>query len=236
MKHIILALFLAIIAMPAIASEQGHALKPVEAKYICMVNNTVFDKEQIAVEVDGKTYYGCCSMCEERLKKDTAIRSATDPVSGKEVDKALAVIGADNSGKVYYFESMANLETYKSTSESQHSEMMHEHEGMAHENMTQGDTMEADKKTADLTQGSGILNKILKDAQKINITHGPIPALQWPEMTMDIPVSKAVDLSSFTEGDNVRFFLKLEDKTYVIEKMEIMDDEHAHEGGHGHHE
>ena len=70
---ILLALFMAFIAFPAIAAEDTNMnenkLKIVEAKYICMVNNSVFDKEQIAVEVGDKTYYGCCSMCEERLKK-----------------------------------------------------------------------------------------------------------------------------------------------------------------------
>ena len=86
MKHLFLALFMAIIAMPAMATETSHTLKPIEAKYVCMVNDTAFDKEQIAVEVDGKTYFGCCSMCEARLKKDTDIRSAVDPVSGVQVD------------------------------------------------------------------------------------------------------------------------------------------------------
>lgn len=30
---------------------------------VCMVNNTVFDKPQIPVQVEGKTYYGCCGGC-----------------------------------------------------------------------------------------------------------------------------------------------------------------------------
>ena len=37
---------------------------------------------------------------------------ATDPVSGKSVDKASAVIGEDAAGAVYYFESEANLKAY----------------------------------------------------------------------------------------------------------------------------
>ena len=77
-----------------------------------MVNDTAFDREQIAVDVDGKTYYGCCSMCEGRLKDDASIRVAKDPVSGVEVDKASAIIGADGSGKVYYFENQENLQNF----------------------------------------------------------------------------------------------------------------------------
>jgi len=84
---------------------QAEPLERVEAKKVCMVNNTVFPKDQIPVEVGGKTYFGCCEMCKSRLAKDAAIRSATDPVSGKTVDKASAIIGADPDGKVQYFES-----------------------------------------------------------------------------------------------------------------------------------
>lgn len=226
MKHLFLALFMAIIAMPAMATETSHTLKPIEAKYVCMVNDTAFDKEQIAVEVDGKTYFGCCAMCEARLKKDTDIRSAVDPVSGVQVDKAEAVIGADNQGKVYYFESSANLDKYKVAAADNHDHMMDGHEGMMHDKM-----MDSEHDTSDLTEGTGTLNAITDN--KVNVTHGPIPALQWPEMTMDLPVSESVDLSGFEKGDSVRFFLKLKDQTYVIEKMEN-NNAKPQEDGHDH--
>ena len=104
---------LAIIVLPfGAAHAESPALKKVEPQFVCMVNNAVFDKPQIPVEVSGKTYYGCCSMCKERLAKDTSVRMATDPVSGKSVDKASAVIGEDAAGAVYYFESEANLKAY----------------------------------------------------------------------------------------------------------------------------
>jgi YHS domain-containing protein len=90
----------------------GEGVRPVETKKVCMVNNQVFDKDQIPVVVDGKTYYGCCEMCKERLSKDAAIRSAVDPVSGKTVDKATAVIGALPDGKVLYFESETTFGQY----------------------------------------------------------------------------------------------------------------------------
>ena len=90
-----------LVALPA----QAEQLERVEAKRVCMVNDTVFPKDQIAVEVEGKTYYGCCEMCKGRLAADAAVRQSTDPVSGKKVDKATAVIGAGVDGKVRYFES-----------------------------------------------------------------------------------------------------------------------------------
>ncbi len=88
-------------------------LKKVEAKKVCMVNNQVFDKDQIPVQVENKTYYGCCEMCKEKLAKDVAARTAVDPVTGKTVDKATAVIAAQPDGKVLYFESEKTLAEYE---------------------------------------------------------------------------------------------------------------------------
>lgn len=97
------------------AQNQGTTspeLKQVESKYVCMVTNQLYDKEQIPVAVDGKMYYGCCQMCEAKLKEDPSSRMATDPVSGKEVDKSTAVIGAAPDGKVYYFENAEDLKAF----------------------------------------------------------------------------------------------------------------------------
>ncbi len=108
-------------------------LTQVETKYVCMINNQKFDKEQIAVDVAGQTYYGCCEMCKEKLKNDKASRWATDPVSGNKVDKAKAIIGADADGKVYYFESVENLKKYQPGSDSSE----HKHDGKKHGSHTQ---------------------------------------------------------------------------------------------------
>ncbi len=117
MKKLILTLILAVMAFPVMAQEPSDAskeawLKTVETQYVCMVNNQSYDSPQIAVEVEGKTYYGCCSMCKDRLEKDPAIRAAIDPVSGNSVNKAEAIIGADVKGKTYYFENMENFSAY----------------------------------------------------------------------------------------------------------------------------
>lgn len=110
-----LKLFTLLIAvmMPLSYAHAAPALKKVEPQYVCMVNNAVFDKVQIPVEVNGKTYYGCCPMCKDKLTKSEAVRTATDPVSNKRVDKATAVIGATADGKVFYFENEKNLKAYK---------------------------------------------------------------------------------------------------------------------------
>ena len=123
-------LFIVVSAMymeRALAGESGQNvvekqaeshLTQIDPRYVCMINNQSFNKEQIPVKVDGKTYYGCCQMCEAKLKSDPASRIAIDPVSGKEVDKATAVIGTSPDGTVYYFESEKNLKAYNGDSTS----------------------------------------------------------------------------------------------------------------------
>lgn len=96
-----------------VAQADGGQLKKVEAKYVCMINNKLFDKAQIPVEVAGKTYYGCCPMCKAKLEKSVQARTATDPVSKKTVDKATAVIGAKADGTVFYFENEKNMKLFR---------------------------------------------------------------------------------------------------------------------------
>lgn len=130
MRKLFLTLSLVLFALPAFAQGGGDvtpALTPIKPEYVCMVNNAAFDKPQIPVEVGGKTYYGCCPMCKERLAKDASARTATDPVSGKEVDKASAVIGKAADGSVYYFESEANFQSFKPSPPPAQKEMMHNH-------------------------------------------------------------------------------------------------------------
>lgn len=81
-------------------------------KLVCMVNDQYMGRDQIPAVVEGRTYYGCCAMCKERLAKDAAARKAVDPVTGKTVDKARAVIGRAEDGKVAYFENGENLDRY----------------------------------------------------------------------------------------------------------------------------
>lgn len=89
------------------------ALARVPVDHVCMVTDTYFTDPQIPVAVGMKTYFRCCEMCRGRLTSDAAVRVATDPVSGRPVDKADAVIGALASGKVLYFESERTLAAYQ---------------------------------------------------------------------------------------------------------------------------
>lgn len=79
---------------------------------VCMVTNMLFPRIQIPVLHEGKTYYGCCENCKKTLAEDASSRIAIDPVSGKSVDKAKAVIAAREDGTVIYFESKKTYLTY----------------------------------------------------------------------------------------------------------------------------
>lgn len=88
----------------------------VPSDQVCMVNNDYMGRDQIEVNVDGKTYYGCCKMCEERLPVDETVRVAVDPISKNQVDKADAIIAVTGGkGEVSYFENEANYEKYVET-------------------------------------------------------------------------------------------------------------------------
>ena len=71
-----------------------------------------------------------------------------------------------------------------------------------------------------LIKGTGVIHSVDADKRMVNLTHEPIPAINWPEMTMDLPVTKHVDLGAVNIGDKVDFMLKLgRDKQYRITKI-----------------
>lgn len=90
--------------------------KLVNPSSVCMVNDAVMGKTQIPVKYEGKTYYGCCEGCVEKIKTMRSARYAADPVTGKEVDKAKAVILEGPSGEALYFESLDTAGRYNTQS------------------------------------------------------------------------------------------------------------------------
>lgn len=101
-----------------IESPVGRLTRVEDSSLVCMVNNQFMGKAQIPIEVEGKTYYGCCDMCKGRLARDPASRVGTDPVSGRPVDKATAVIAQTERGATLYFESEQSFAAYaRSTDE-----------------------------------------------------------------------------------------------------------------------
>ena len=98
---------------PAPAAAVASLTEVTDPSQVCMVNNQYMGRPQIPTTVEGKTYYGCCPMCKGRLEKEASARTAKDPVSGRDVDKAVAVIGKQENGDVLYFESRQTLAAYR---------------------------------------------------------------------------------------------------------------------------
>jgi YHS domain-containing protein len=114
MRKSVLLLAVLLVSLSAFADDvkPTGVLTKVEPKTVCMINEQAMGKDQIPVEVEGKTYYGCCEMCKKALAENASKRFAVDPVTGKQVDKAKAVIASQQDGRVFYFESDATLAKY----------------------------------------------------------------------------------------------------------------------------
>jgi YHS domain-containing protein len=97
---------------PALGTPASALTLVTDRSLVCMVNDQFMGRAQIPIEADGRTYYGCCEMCKGRLANDPSSRVAADPVSGKTVDKATAVIGRDRDGRTLYFENALTFATY----------------------------------------------------------------------------------------------------------------------------
>jgi Cu/Ag efflux protein CusF len=55
--------------------------------------------------------------------------------------------------------------------------------------------------------GTGTVKKVDPAKHMVNLSHGPIPAINWPAMTMDFSVAPEVDLGSVKAGQAVEFTL-----------------------------
>lgn len=85
-------------------------------------------------------------------------------------------------------------------------------QGGNHGSMNHGDGHGSMKmeSPADVTEAEakGKINSIDAEGGKVNVTHDPVPSLGWPQMTMDLPVTRRVDLSGVKAGSDVVFKLK----------------------------
>jgi Cu(I)/Ag(I) efflux system protein CusF len=54
---------------------------------------------------------------------------------------------------------------------------------------------------------TGTVKKVDPAKHTVNLSHGPIPAINWPAMTMDFAVAPDVNLSAVKPGQEVEFTL-----------------------------
>lgn len=78
--------------------------------------------------------------------------------------------------------------------------------------MTPDAKMEMDKSAAvQVHKGQGKVNGVDMKAGKVNLTHGPIPSLNWPAMTMDLQVKDKALLKGVMPGQNIEFDIAQQD-------------------------
>lgn len=121
------------------------------------------------------------------------------------------------------FTTVFALSLFATVSVAQTSSIDHgamEHSTMHHDGATETHHTKAMEQASDEVMGAGVIHRISKLNRMVNLTHEPIPALDWPEMTMDLPVADTVDLAALKPGDQVKFHLKLgADKKYLITRI-----------------
>jgi Cu(I)/Ag(I) efflux system protein CusF len=90
---------------------------------------------------------------------------------------------------------------------------------------------------ANQAMGMGTLHSIDLEKRTVNLTHEPMPALNWPKMTMDLPVTSRVDLAAVKPGDHIHFTLKLgrDDVYRIIEMKTVVMEKATGDGDHAHH-
>lgn len=68
--------------------------------------------------------------------------------------------------------------------------------------------------------GVGVVASIDPAQRKIKLNHEPIPAFNWPAMSMEVAAAPSVDLSKVTTGSKVKFTLtKSSEGTYTLESL-----------------
>lgn len=106
------ALLLVVMACST-SSTSRDVVELTDRSTVCMVNDRDMGQPQLPVTAEGRTYYGCCAGCVTRLKSDPTVRTGSDPVTGRAVDKASAMVGRLPDGRVLYFESVSSLVRYR---------------------------------------------------------------------------------------------------------------------------
>jgi Cu/Ag efflux protein CusF len=71
-----------------------------------------------------------------------------------------------------------------------------------------------------LVSGKGVVLKVDRDNATVKINHDPIPALEWPRMTMPFRLKESALADQVKEGDKVEFFLEKSGSDYVIVKWQ----------------
>jgi Cu/Ag efflux protein CusF len=79
-------------------------------------------------------------------------------------------------------------------------------------------TATASPATTSLISGKGVVLKVDRANATVKLNHEPIPALNWPKMTMPFRLKEGALADQVKEGETVEFFLEKSGSDYVIVK------------------
>lgn len=71
----------------------------------------------------------------------------------------------------------------------------------------------------------GVVNRVMTNHRMVNISHQPVNEWDWPEMTMDFPVDKGVDMTGLSSGQNLHFEVSKIGDEFHLTGIHIMDNE-----------
>ncbi|MFP4611451.1 MAG: efflux RND transporter periplasmic adaptor subunit, partial [Thiohalophilus sp.] len=77
------------------------------------------------------------------------------------------------------------------------------------------DAEDSEKEADEDIRGTGVLHEIEAEDNRVNMTHDPIPEIDWPEMTMSFDVKPDVELDAFSPDDKVEFDLEEGEDGYI---------------------
>jgi Cu(I)/Ag(I) efflux system membrane fusion protein len=80
---------------------------------------------------------------------------------------------------------------------------------------------------------SGIVRGVMPSERKVRLEHDPIPALDWPAMTMNFRVLDTVAIDGLEAGQAIHFTMVRDGDAWVIEQVHVMGDDPA-DGGQRH--
>ncbi len=93
----------------------GVWLRKVDNKAVNMVTNRIWGDGQKAVSLEGRSYYVPNDEYGFALNQNPSLRYATDPLTGRRIDKSVALAYADYEGNVLYFESSESYRDFLSS-------------------------------------------------------------------------------------------------------------------------
>ena len=76
-----------------------------------------------------------------------------------------------------------------------------------------------DTKKATTANATGTITAVNPANHKVTFDHAPIPAINWPAMTMEFAVAPSVDLAKLKTGDKVNFTLSGSGGTYTVQSI-----------------